>query len=111
MRGLTMSIAVLVCGLNTSIRAADAAKGKEIFIRVGCFECHGTLGQGGISGAQLAPDPIPLTAMRDFLRTTQSDMPAYSAKALPDSAIDDIYAYLSSIAPPPDPNTIPLLKD
>ena len=40
--------------------AGDATRGKAAFLKYGCYECHGTLGQGnGFSGPTLAPHPIP----------------------------------------------------
>jgi hypothetical protein len=44
------------------------------------------------------------------VRTTTGDMPAYTQTVLPDSDLDDIYAYLESIPKAPDPNTLPLLR-
>ena len=34
--------------------AGDAAKGKVLFMKNGCYECHGTVGQGG-TGPRIAP--------------------------------------------------------
>src|SRR5204862_7447907 len=31
----------------TAAFAADAAKGKQKYVTNGCFQCHGTVGQGG----------------------------------------------------------------
>ena len=89
--------------------AADPAKGKQTFIRVGCWECHGFEGQGG-TGPKLAPGPLAAPALKAFVRTTSGDMPAFTAKVLSDADLDDIYAYLQSIPKSPDPKTIPLLQ-
>jgi ubiquinol-cytochrome c reductase cytochrome c subunit len=85
--------------------AGDAAKGKATFVRVGCFECHGHQGQGGVAGLKLAPDPLVA-----FVRSSSGPMPPYSAKILSDDELGDIYAYLESIPKPPDPKTIPALN-
>jgi mono/diheme cytochrome c family protein len=90
--------------------AADAAKGRETFVRVGCFECHGHGGQGGVAGLKLAPDPLPFDALANFVRTTSGQMPRYSTKILSDEDLADIYAYLQSIPKPPDPKSIPVLS-
>ncbi len=36
-------------------------------MRVGCYTCHGTVGQGG-AGARLAPNTMPLAAMQVWVR-------------------------------------------
>jgi mono/diheme cytochrome c family protein len=90
--------------------AGDAAKGKATFVRVGCFQCHGHQGQGGIAGLKLAPDPLPYETLVAFVRSSSGPMPPYSAKILSDDDLSDIYAYLESIPKPPDPKSIPALN-
>jgi ubiquinol-cytochrome c reductase cytochrome c subunit len=90
--------------------AGDAAKGKAAFVRVGCFECHGHQGQGGVAGLKLAPDPLPYETLVAFVRSSSGPMPPYSAKILSDDDLGDIYAYLQSIPKPPDPKSIPALN-
>ena len=88
--------------------AADAAKGKATFLRVGCYECHGTVGQGG-TGPRLAPNPRTVESLTAYVRKP-AGMPAYSAKILSDAELADIQAYLASIPAPPPVATIPLLN-
>ena len=93
--------------------AASAEQGKIAFMQQGCWQCHGTLGQGSIatsSGKRLAPDPLPWEAFSDFVRSSNRAMPPYSEKVLSDGDLADIYAYLQSVPKPPDANSIPLLK-
>jgi mono/diheme cytochrome c family protein len=99
-----------VFGLCGSAPAADAMKGKQTFVRVGCFECHGHVGQGGVAGVKLAPDPLPFDAFANVVRTTSRQMPRYSTRILSDDDLADIYAYLTSIPKPPDPKSIPALS-
>jgi ubiquinol-cytochrome c reductase cytochrome c subunit len=115
MRRIGLQVAVAGCaaalGLwGSTALAADAAKGKQAFIRVGCFECHGHVGQGGVAGLKLPPDPLPFDALANFVRTTSGQMPPYSTKILSDEELADIYAYLQSIPKPPDPKSIPALN-
>jgi mono/diheme cytochrome c family protein len=91
--------------------AASAEKGKTLFIRYGCFQCHGTVGQGGNAGPKLAPDPIPFEALSAFVRTTNRQMPPFREAVLPNEDLADIYAYLQSIPPTKDYKTIPLIND
>jgi mono/diheme cytochrome c family protein len=88
--------------------AGDAAKGKATFLRVGCYECHGTAGQGG-TGPHIGPNPRPLESLTAFLRKP-TGMPAYSPKVLTDADIADIRAYLASVPAPPSVASIPLLN-
>jgi mono/diheme cytochrome c family protein len=93
--------------------AASAEHGKALFILHGCWQCHGTQGQGSIAtsgGKRLAPNPLPWEAFSSFVRSTNRVMPPYSEKILSDGDLADIYAYLQSIPKPPDVNGITLLK-
>jgi mono/diheme cytochrome c family protein len=96
--------------LAPAAQAADAANGKEAFLKHGCFQCHGTQGQGGSAGAKLAPDPIPKETFVGFVRSTNRAMPPYHEAILSNADLDDIYAYLQSIPKTPDHKTIPLLS-
>ena len=90
--------------------AASAEKGKEAFMKHGCWQCHGTQGQGGAAGLKLAPAPKPLAYISAFIRNTTGPMPPYTEKILPESDVADIHAYLQSLPPAPDPKTIPILN-
>jgi len=108
------TLAAIAAGLvlsSSAALAASAEKGKTLFIRYGCFQCHGTVGQGGNAGPKLAPDPIPFEALSAFVRTTNRQMPPYREEVLPNEDLADIYAYLQSIPPTKDYKTIPLLND
>ena len=109
--GLAALAAGLVFGSGAAL-AADAAKGKQAFMKYGCWQCHGTVGQGSpVSGPKLAPDPIPLEAMSSFIRSSRRAMPPYKEDVLPGADLADIHAYLSSVPKPPDPKTISILGD
>jgi mono/diheme cytochrome c family protein len=101
--------AALLVGQAPAI-AADAAKGKTLFVTHGCFQCHGTEGQGAVTGSRLAPDPMPLESLATFVRTTNRAMPPYREAILSDADLADIHAYLQSIPKPPDPKSIPILN-
>jgi ubiquinol-cytochrome c reductase cytochrome c subunit len=98
---------------NGRVLAASAEHGKTVFIQKGCWQCHGTMGQGSIAtsgGKRLAPDPLPWEAFSGFVRSTNRAMPPFSDKILSDGDLADIYAYLQSIPKPPAVNSIPLLS-
>lgn len=78
--------------------AGDAVKGKAAFMSFGCYECHGTVGQGNYgAGARIAPHPIAYTRVQAYVRKPTGDMPSFSVAILPDKTLADMYAYLSSI--------------
>lgn len=96
--------------LGGAAAAASAEHGKAAYMKAGCWQCHGMVGQGGVTGPRIAPDPLPFEALSSFVRTTSRAMPPYREKILSDADLADIYAYLQSIPKPPDISTIPLLR-
>ncbi|HTS42405.1 MAG TPA: cytochrome c [Xanthobacteraceae bacterium] len=93
--------------------AASAEKGKIAFMKYGCWQCHGTQGQGSVvtsGGKVLAPDPLPWEGFSAFVRGTNRGMPPYSEKVLPNDDLADIHAYLLSIPKAKDVKSIPLLS-
>ena len=99
--GLAAIAAGLVLGLVSGVgaaQAADAAHGKILFTqKYGCYQCHGTVGQGGQTGPKLAPNPIPFDTLSTFIRTSSGPMPPFRESVLPNDDLADIYAYLQSI--------------
>jgi ubiquinol-cytochrome c reductase cytochrome c subunit len=101
---------------NSPPATGNAQNGKAIFMKAGCYACHGTVGQGG-AGARIAPNPLPVAAFTAYVRkggpnhSVFGGMPAYPPNVLSDSDLVDIRAYLASIPQPPAPKTIPLLNE
>jgi mono/diheme cytochrome c family protein len=96
-----------------SVLAASAENGKAGFLKYGCWQCHGTQGQGSVAtsnGKVLAPDPLPYEAFSGFVRSTDGAMPPYSEKILPDEELTDIHAYLLSIPKAANYKSIPLIS-
>lgn len=90
----------------------NAANGKRLYVSYGCFECHGRVGQGSTQtgGSQIGPPPIPLSWFTKYVRHPSGQMPPYTAKAVSDSELLDIYASLMSVPMPPEAKGIPLLN-
>jgi mono/diheme cytochrome c family protein len=106
------TIAAFACSF-ISLAAAqdgDAERGKNTYNRVGCYQCHGTDGQGNDAGPMLTPDPLPPEAVANFIRFSPGRMPVYPEEVLSDSEIEDIVAYLASVPPPPDADDIDILR-
>ena len=88
----------------------DAANGKRIYMAVGCYQCHGTVGQGSRpTGPHLAPNPLPYEAFAGQVRRPVNTMPPYTTVVLSEQDLADIYAYLVTIPPLPDPKAAAIL--
>ncbi len=109
MRRLTLTMAIGGIGLLAGFaqNTGSAENGKQLFFKNGCYECHGTVGQGG-TGPRLAPRPLTAAALTAYVRKPGAGMPPYSAKVMSDAEAADIRAYLATIPEPP--KDIPLLK-
>ncbi|HEY3641888.1 MAG TPA: cytochrome c [Xanthobacteraceae bacterium] len=117
---VSLRLAALAAGLliglvigQAAAEAADAARGKILFTeKYGCYQCHGTQGQGSpVTGPRLAPNPMPFEALSAFVRTSSREMPPFREAVLPNEDLADIYAYLQSIKPGPDYKSIPMLNN
>jgi mono/diheme cytochrome c family protein len=88
----------------------DAANGKRVYMADGCYQCHGTVGQGSRpTGPHIAPNPLPYEAFAGQVRRPVNSMPPYTSVVLSDQDLADIYAYLVSIPPLPDPKAAAIL--
>jgi len=104
-------LALAAAALSHAAQAAGSAdKGKTAFVKHGCWQCHGFVGQGGVTGPKLAPDPMPLAALSAFVRNTRGGMPPYQSEILSEADLADIHAYLQSLPKPKDYKSIPLLN-
>lgn len=113
---ISRSIAALCCAellllalasaaQQPSKTSGDARRGQQLYMKVGCYECHGTVGQGAAgTGPRLAPNPMPYAGFSAYLRHPRGEMPPYSAKVLSEPDLADVYAYLQSIPPPRSAN-------
>ena len=88
----------------------NAETGKKLYVSVGCYQCHGYEGQGGVAGPRLAPKPMALAAFQRFVRAPPNQMPGYGPKILTDAQLTDIHAFLQSRPAPVPVAKIPLLQ-
>jgi mono/diheme cytochrome c family protein len=87
---------------TSDTQAGNAENGKRLFIKYGCYECHGREGQGSsMTGPRLAPNPIPFEAFVPYVRKPMREMPPYTDKVVSDQDLADIYAFLRSRPRPP----------
>jgi ubiquinol-cytochrome c reductase cytochrome c subunit len=98
-------------GKSSAAPAGNAENGKQLFMKNGCYQCHGREGQGSVvTGPRIAPDPLPFEVISAYIRKPTGEMPPYTEKVLSDKDLADIYAYLQSRPHPPAAKAAPLLK-
>src|SRR5215475_13214067 len=95
--------ASLICAASAyaqGLASDDAVNGKRIYMSVGCYLCHGTVGQGSRpTGPHIAPNPLPYQVFAELVRRPVNVMPAYTTVVLSDQSLRNIYAYLLTIPP------------
>ena len=104
----------LIVGLTGALAAdkrTNVARGKQLYMATGCYQCHGTRGEGGgNAGPRLAPGPMPLEGLVLQLRRPRARMPIYTDVVMPDTDVADIYAYLQSVPKGKTAAEIPILS-
>jgi ubiquinol-cytochrome c reductase cytochrome c subunit len=105
-------LAAVAAGLvaGSLLSASASEKGKQLYVKHGCWQCHGFVGQGGVAGPALAPNVMPLEAMSSFIRNSNRAMPPYREAVLSNADLSEIHAYLAALPKPADPKSIPLLS-
>lgn len=83
----------------TLARAASALADRELFVRYGCYQCHGYEGQGG-EALRIAPSPYPFDAFAAKVRKPANEMPAYAPEVLSDVDLQALYRYVRAIPEP-----------
>ncbi|MBZ5612311.1 MAG: cytochrome c [Acidobacteriia bacterium] len=90
--------------------SGNAQNGKKLFVRDGCYQCHGLQGQGGAAGPRIGPRPIAFAAFTMYVRQPSGQMPPYTSKVVSDQELADIHAFLASLPQPPPVKSIPALN-
>lgn len=97
------------------IRAQDSAgnadAGKLLYMKKGCYQCHGTVGQGTIAGARIGPPPLSAQGLIRYVRRPAGQMPAFTEKVMSDRELTDVYSFLKTIPQAKRSKDIPLLND
>jgi ubiquinol-cytochrome c reductase cytochrome c subunit len=96
-------------GSQTAAAAAPAGsveKGRLMFAKVGCAQCHGLEAQGSpTTGPRLGPGALPYAAFSRLVRAPRLQMPPYTEKVLANTDLADLYAFVQSRPKP----TVPAL--
>jgi mono/diheme cytochrome c family protein len=85
--------------------------GQRLYTSFGCYECHGYQGQGAFQtgGSRIGPPQIPYSGFVSYVRQPAGQMPPYTAKAVTDAQLADIYSFLQSRPQAQPSKSIPLL--
>ncbi len=102
-----VSCAALLGIFSQVVAAADS--GHDLYMKRGCYQCHGTVGQGSIAGPNLLPKLMPYAAFAIYVRTPANQMPPFSEKVLSDAELRSVHAYLASLPASPAADSISLL--
>ena len=83
----------------------NAGNGKALFMKFGCYECHGREGQGAVTGPRLNQNPIAYTRFAAYIRKPTGEMPPYTAKVVSEQQATDILAgrYYINVHTPNNP--------
>ena len=95
-------LALLACGAAAAWaqgNASDTERGRQLFMKNGCYSCHGTVGQGGerSAGPRIAPIAMPADAFKIFVRNPPEAMPRFDERYVSDADLEAIHRYLSSL--------------
>lgn len=97
----------------------NAEKGKALFAKAGCYQCHGSDAQGAAAGSvpepyrfgpRLGPNPMPLRSLTNYVRKPTGPMPPYTATVISDQDLADIHAFLQSRPQPVALEMIPTFE-
>ena len=102
----------LAPALKADLAAANARNGERLFTKYGCYECHGAEGQGATQtgGSRIGPIRIAFPSFVVYVRQPTGQMPPYTAKAVSDVELADIYVFLESRPESAPAKSIPLLN-
>lgn len=74
--------------------------GQTLYMSNNCYQCHGTVGQGGEGPVIAPPRLVPEADFSAYLRHPAGRMPPYTTAALDDADLAAIYRYLQSLPAP-----------
>ena len=114
MKTISFAVFVLFGALafaQSSGSSGNIDNGKRLFLRDGCWECHGYAGQGGRDGARLANTALTSAQLTRYVRRPAGAMPAYIDKVITDEELADIWVYVKALPAPKAVKDIPLLNE
>jgi len=111
MKRLFLLVAFAAAALTPGFgQSGNAENGKRLFVKDGCYQCHGYAGQGGAAGARIAAIGLNAQGLIRYVRAPGGQMPAYTNKVISDQELTDIHAYLQTLPKAKPAKDIPLLS-
>ena len=109
--GKLFLLAALSCAAAAAqTKTAGAENGKRLYLKNGCYQCHGQSGQGGLAGARLAQTKLAQAAFVAYVRNpAPGGMPPYRAQVMTDQELADVWTYIKTFPEPAPAKSIPLL--
>lgn len=107
-----VAAAATTLALAQATPRGDAERGKQLFVKTGCYQCHGYEAQGASTGPRLGPGAVTFARFVAYVRKPTGDMPPYTARVVSDAQLADLYAFVTSrsrpdvrpqLLRPPDP--------
>jgi mono/diheme cytochrome c family protein len=98
-----VSIVLVAAATVTALAQAprgDAERGKQLFVKTGCYQCHGYEAQGVSTGPRLGPEAVAFVRFVAYVRKPTGDMPPYTARVMSDAELADVYAFVTSRSKP-----------
>ncbi|MEO8049953.1 MAG: c-type cytochrome [Acidobacteriota bacterium] len=111
MQRILIAALLLAASAHAQDAAGDAQAGKRLYMKNGCYQCHGTVGQGTIAGARIGPPPLSVQGLILYVRRPAGQMPAFTEKVMSARELSDVYGFLKTIPPPKPSKDITLLND
>ncbi|WP_083224724.1 c-type cytochrome [Sphingomonas panacis] len=102
---VVLSVAIILSPSSARTSAQSIARltapyetgdpGQRLYVRQGCYQCHGLAGQGSIlSGPPLSASRLDDTSFRRYVRNPKGAMPPYTSWALPDDDLGQIERFV-----------------
>ena len=110
--GRILLLVALGCAAATAqTKPGDPDNGKRLYLKNGCYQCHGQSGQGGLAGARLAQTKLAQAAFVAYVRNpAPGGMPPYRAQVMTEQELADVWAYIKTFPEPAPAKSIPLLN-
>jgi mono/diheme cytochrome c family protein len=111
MRRLLLLLILGCAAVIAQTKPGNAENGKRLYLKNGCYQCHGQSGQGGLAGARLAQTKLAQAAFIAYVRNpAPGGMPPYRAQVMTDQELADVWTYIKTFPEPPPAKSIPQLN-
>jgi mono/diheme cytochrome c family protein len=103
-------VALLTAAVARAVQPSEALadRGRRLYTKYGCYQCHGREGQGAPStGPRLGPSPVALANFIRYVRAPTAEMPPYTGRVISDEELADIRAFLAARPGAASRNSLP----